>query len=202
MTAANAGKLAAEGFWMTLKRLRDQWVLLAFLATALFYARDFYDEFVELPARMGALQKQVVALRSDIARVQAGQTGLRVNRSPALIFPGLRHAVEDGRPGASVTVRFRPAEQVRSDCRADALVAYMIDARGRWYSVQSDLVRIPRLVDAQELAFGVMVHPSMAVGRAQFLVQVVQDCGDHLQVDSSPRLHFRVLDGDARSPAN
>ncbi len=200
MTASKAGKIAAVGFWVALRRLRDQWVLIAFMATALFYARDVYDKFVDLPPRVAELQEMVGALRSDVARIEAGQARLAVDRSPALIFPGLRHAVEDGRPGAPVTVRFRPAERSRTDCHSGALVAYMIDASGNWYSVETDLVGIPQFVGAQELAFGVQVHPRMVVGRAEFLVQVVQDCGDHLQVDSSPRLHFRVLGHEDKEP--
>lgn len=193
MTASKAGKLAAVGFWVALRRVRDQWVLIAFLATALFYARDVYDDFVDLPSRVAALQDTVGAIRSDIARVEAGQQRLTIDRSPALAFPGLRHVVEDGRPGTPVTVRFRPAERSRSDCHPGALAAYMIDAGGSWYSVETDLVRIPTFPGPQELAFGAEVHPRMEAGRAQFLIQVVQDCGSHLQVDSSPRLHFRVL---------
>jgi hypothetical protein len=78
----------------------------------------------------------------------------------------------------------------------------MIDAGGNWYSVETDLGRIPTFPGPQELAFGAEIHPRMAEGRAQFLIQVVQDCGDHLQVDSSPRLHFRVLGDEDTEPAD
>ena len=197
MTASKAGKLAATGIWVTLRRLRDRWVLLAFLATALFWARDLYDEFIDLPQQFMELRETVDALRSDIAQLQVTGVQVAVDRSPALVFPGLQHAVEDGRPGHPTTVHFRPSERVREDCQSGGLAAYMIDASGRWYSVETDLVRLPQLAGSQELAFGVQIHPRMAVGRAQFLIQVVQNCGSHLQVDSSPRLHFRVLGPEA-----
>lgn len=176
---------------MTLRRLRDQWMLLLFAASVLFWARDVYDSFAELPARVAELGKAIGELRSDIARLEAGQG--TIERSPALAFPGSQHAIEDGRPGARVTVSFAPVDRVRDGCRSSELAAFMIDAAGRWYSVETELVRVPQIEASQKLAFGVKVHPRMAVGRAEFLVQVTQDCGSHRQVDSSPRLPFRVL---------
>ncbi len=113
--------------------------------------------------------------------------------SEALAFPGERHAIDDGRPGALVTVVLAPVVRVRADCRNSDFAAFMIDAGGRWYSVETDLERVPQIEDSQELAFGARVHPRMRAGRAQFLVEVTQDCGAGRQVDSSPRLHFRVL---------
>src|SRR5699024_6181482 len=56
MTARKAGELAAEGVWVTLRRLRDQWVLLVFAASVLFWARDVYDRFVDLPDRVARLE--------------------------------------------------------------------------------------------------------------------------------------------------
>lgn len=196
MTARKAGELAAEGVWVTLRRLRDQWVLLVFAASVLFWARDVYDRFVDLPTRVEALGQAVGELRSQVARVEAGGGGRSVDRRPALAFPGMRHAIEDGRPGARVTVSLAPVERVRGDCRNTDLAAFMIDAGGRWYSVETELVRVPQIEGSQELAFSVKVHPRMAVGRAQFLVEMTQDCGSHRQVDGSPRLPFRVLPGE------
>ncbi len=195
MTARKAGVLAAEGVWVTLRRLRDQWVLLVFAASVLFWVRDVYDRFVDLPARVEALGEGVDALRSGVARLEAGPAGPATDRSPALVFPGTQHAIEDGRPGDVVTVSLAPVERVREDCRTGDLAAFMIDARGKWYSVETDLARVPQIEGSQGLAFGVTVHPGMAVGRAQFLVQMTQDCGSYRQVDSSPRLPFRVLPG-------
>lgn len=193
MTARKAGELAAEGVWDTLRRLRDQWVLLVFAASVLFWARDMYDRFVDLPDRVAALGQAVGELRAGMAQLDTGQASGTVDRSPALAFPGIEHAIEDGRPGALVTVRLGPVVRVRGDCRNSELSAFMIDAEGSWYSVETDLARVPQIEGSQKLAFGVKVHPRMAVGRAEFLVQMTQDCGMHRQVDASPRLPFRVL---------
>lgn len=193
MTAARAGSIAAEGFWLTLRRVRDQWVLLVFLATALFWIRDLYERFVDLPEHVSELHAAIGSLRVDIARLEARPLVPPRDRSRALVFSDLGHSIGDGRPGTPVTARFALAHQVRDDCRPSDLAAFMIDAHGRWLSVATGLSRLPRLTKPQDLAFTAMVHPEMAVGRAQFLVQVTQDCGSHVQVDSSPRLQFRVL---------
>ena len=193
MTARKAGEIAVEGVWGTLGRWRDRWILLVFAASALFWARDVYERFADLPARVSELGRALDELRIDSARADADQSRPDSDLSSALTFPGRRHAIEDGRPGDLVTVALAPVVRVREECRNSDLAAFMIDADGRWYSVETDLARVPQIEGAEELAFGVKIHPGMDVGRAQFLVEVAQDCGSHRQVDTSPRLHFRVL---------
>lgn len=202
MTAKRAGQLAAEGVWATLRRLRDQWVLLVFLITASFWARDFYEQFVDLPSRVSAQDELIVQLQAEIARLDTQLITRAADRSPVLAFPGLGHGIDDGQSGQPVTARLDPVQWLRSDCRTSDLAAFMIDSRDQWYSVETDLVRLPQLSGVQQLAFGVTVHPRMTAGRAQFLIQITQDCGSHLQVDSSPRLHFRVLETGSGQPAN
>ena len=192
MTAENAGKLAAGGFFGTLKRLRDHWVLLVFAASALFWGRDTYEQFADLPDRVAAQEEQITGLQAELAVFVAGKA-LTGDFSPALAFPGTRHGIGDGHPGEQVMAVLDPTEWVREECRASELAAFMIDAEEQWYSVETSLARLPQLEGSQRLAFGVRVHPRMAAGRAQFLIQVTGDCGTHRQVDSSPRLHFRVL---------
>jgi hypothetical protein len=192
MTARKAGEIAVDEVWGTLGKLRDRWILVVFATSALFWARDVYERFVDLPARVAELARALDELRTDSARADE-LTGPEVDRAPALAFPGQRHAIEDGRPGDLVTVDLAPVMRVRADCRNSDFAAFMIDADGRWYSVETDLDRVPQIEEPQELAFAVRVHPRMDVGRAQFLVEVTQDCGAHRQVDRSPLLHFRVL---------
>lgn len=200
MTAKSAGTLAATGFWRTLKRLRDQWLLVVFLATALFWSRDVYEQFVDLPTQVVELQGTIGDLRQDISRLDTRLASTAPDRAPALVFPGSGHTVDDGRPGSFVTVRLNPAKRVRDDCRTTGLVVFMIDALDRWFTVETDLLHPPLLSGQQELAFAVKVHPRMAVGRAQFLLQATQDCVSHLQVDTSPRLQFRVVAPNRERP--
>jgi hypothetical protein len=44
MTAEHAGKTAAQGIWATLRAVKEQWVLVVFVAGALFWARDRWEE--------------------------------------------------------------------------------------------------------------------------------------------------------------
>jgi hypothetical protein len=135
MTARKAGEIAAEGIWGTLRGLRDRWLLLVFVASALFWARDVYDRFIDLPARVADLGEAVDEVRSNIARFDLERIRPALDRSPALVFPGVRHAIEDGRPGDLVTVALEPALRVREECRNSDIAAFMIDADGQWYSV-------------------------------------------------------------------
>lgn len=194
VTAKTTG-LLAEGFWATLRRLRDQWVLLVFLATALFWTRDLYERFVDLPQRVVAMQQAIGDLGDKIARLEQTGLGVAPDRSVAVAFPGTGHGIEDGQAGDFVTVRLAPVRLIRKDCLIADMAGYMIDQQGVWFSVESQLSRLPNVADATRMAFGVRIHPDMAPGRAQFLIEISLDCGTHLQTDDSPRLHFRVAPG-------
>ncbi|MFK7944640.1 MAG: hypothetical protein AB8B85_17275 [Paracoccaceae bacterium] len=193
MTAKDTGRTAVSGLWIGLKRLRENWLLIAFVVTALYGVRDVYDEALRLPQRVKALTVSVVELKEGMVRLEDAIRTPALNVGDALSFPGLRHAATDGKPGEWVMARFRPVHALRPECRSVGFAAFMIDAERRWFSVQTDLTGWPRMDSLEELAFGVEVHPRMAVGRAQLLLQVVHDCSGQLQVDSSPVLPFRVL---------
>lgn len=201
MTAEKAG-LLAEGFWATLKRVRDHWVLLVFLATSLFWMRDLYTRFIDLPVHVTELRTAIDELRVSIARLEARPGAAVPVRAPALVFPGVGHDIDDGRPGGWVTARYNLAHQVRPECRPGTPAAYMIDAGGRWTSVRLAMTGFPLLDRAQPVAFAVRIDPQIATGRTQFELQVPQHCGTHTQVDVAPRLQFRVLREEDPEPAN
>ena len=193
MTAKTASRLAMHGVWGTLRTLGDQWVLLVFFGTALFWARDVYEQFIDLPARVTEMQSGLIEIRSDIQRLDEAFARPHQNREPVLSFPGTRHRIADGAPGRLVFVELAPVQVVRDDCTAHALSGFMIDARGTWYTVDLGISQVPHLSDRQDLAFEVRVHPRMAQGRATFLVEIASDCGTHVQIDRSPTLPFRVI---------
>lgn len=193
MTANHTGRNTVSGLWLTLKRLRENWILIVFVATALYGARDVYHEIIRLPHRVETLHATLGELEGGMVRLEAALLAPAVDQGEVLSFPGLLHAATDGQPGEWVMARFRPVHALRPECQPAGLAAYMIDSDRRWFSVQTDLAGWPLMGSHQELAFGVEVHPRMAVGRAQLLIQVVHDCGGQLQVDSSPVLPFHVL---------
>ncbi len=71
MTAELAGKAAVEGFWVTLRKLKEQWVLLVFLTGALLWARDTYDEFANLPSLVRQQMAGLAALEATVTRLEA-----------------------------------------------------------------------------------------------------------------------------------
>jgi len=194
MTAEMAGKAAVEGGWTTLRRLKEQWMLMTFFAGAAIWARDVWDDFAPLPALVREQTRELGALEATVARLEGEVTrGVVADRSPVLGFPGNRHAVADAAPGAWTVLHWRPVRALRADCVAEAVSAWMVDAEGAWFAVETALAPMPALEGEQDLAFRLRVHPGMTPGRAQAIVQVVFDCGSHRQVETAPWLQFRVL---------
>lgn len=200
MTAETAGKAAVDGVWATLRHLREQWMLITFLAGAAFWIRDIYDEFAPLPALMreqmrglSQLEATVTRLEGQVKQEQVTPDQGKGNRSPVLGFPGNLHSVDDGAPGAWIMLHWRPVRSLRGDCVPTAINAWMVDADGAWFAVETRLAPMPVLEGEQELAFGLRVHPGMVPGRARVLVQIVFECGSHRQVETAPWLQFRVL---------
>lgn len=194
MTADIAGKAAIGGAWETLRKVKEQWVVLAFLCGALFWARDTYDEFSGLPELVRRQMDGLSALESSVARLEAEvMRRLDGDRGPVFRFPKLQHSVDDGAPGDWTVLRWSPVERLRADCRPTGIDAFMVDSSGQWFSIEKAMTPMPVLDGETDLAFGVRIHPGMAPGRARIGVQITSDCGTHLQVDPAPWLPFRVL---------
>jgi hypothetical protein len=191
-----AGRTAANGTWETLRRLKEQWVLIAFLAGAVFWVRDVYDDFVGLPDMVRRQMEGLSALETTVAKLEAELVKrLNGDRSPVLGFPGVRHGIEDGVPGAWVFLRWNPVRRLRTDCFPVEIDAFMIDKTGRWYSVQTSMNPMPLLEGDEDLAVGLKIPAGMTAGRARAGVQVTSNCGTHMQVEVTPWQTFRVLGG-------
>lgn len=196
MTAELAGRAAVEGVFATVRRLKEQWVTLVFLAGALFWARDTYDEFAKLPMLVRQQMEGLGALKTTVTRLEAEVVKrLQAGDGPAFAFPGNRDSVADGRPGTWTVLHLRPVTRLRADCVPGRLDAFMVDAEGRWFSVETALAPMPALEGKADVAFNVRIPPPMAPGRAKAQVQVTSRCGAERQVDTSPWLPFRVIGG-------
>ncbi len=194
MTAEMAGKAAVEGVTATLRRAREQWLLLAFFAGALLWLRDTYDEFANLPALMRQQMSGLAAVEATVARLEAEVTRrLEGDRSPILGFPGTRHGIDDGAPGNWTVIRWMPVRRLRDDCTPLEIDVWMVDRAGRWFSVETSVAPVPSLQGDTDIAFGARVDPRMEPGRAAALAQIAFDCGTHRQVETAPRLQFQVL---------
>ena len=194
MTAETAGKAAVAGVWATLRSVRDQWLLVVFLAGALFGIRDAYVRFAELPASVSEQRTEVAELREQVARLNAAVARKNPARTEAVMeFPGNRHRVGDALAGEWTVARLVPTRPLRGDCRTVGVDAWLIDSAGRWFSAETGLRSVPKLTDETDLSFGVRIPGDAAPGRAQLILQLTHDCGSQVQVQAAPRLPFRVI---------
>lgn len=196
MTADLAGRAAVGGLWASVRRLKDQWLVLVFLTGALIWARDTYHEFAKLPPLVRQQMEGLATLETTVTRLEVELVRrLDADRSPVLEFPGNRHGIDDGARGAWTVLRWQPVRRLRADCTPSSIDAFMVDAEGRWFSVETSMAPMPALDGGADLAFGLRIHPRMAPGRARAGVQITSDCGSHRQVETAPWLQFRVIGG-------
>lgn len=195
MTAEMAGRVAVEGAWAGLRRLREQWVLLVFFAGALIGLRDTYDEFAKLPALVRQQVSGLATLEAKVTQLDAEvMRRFTVDQSPVVAFPGTKHSVDDGAPGAWTVLHLRPVRRLREACVPRRIDAWMVGRDEQWFTVETSVTLMPALEGETDLDFGVRVHPLMKRGRARVLVQVSFDCRGYPRVETTPWLHFRVLD--------
>lgn len=192
MTANIKGRFSLGRLLGSMRVLRDYWLLIVFVASALFWVRDTYHRLVDIPVEVLKIGQAIEALRADVATT--GAQGIQpVDLSPAVSFPGSGHSIEDGAAGQRVVVRLEPLFVSRADCRLGDVWAFMEDETGKWFSVATDLVKLPVLLGAHDIAFSVAIHPAMAEGAARFLLQIAQDCRERRRIVSTPKLPFRVV---------
>jgi len=196
MTAEAAGKVAVDSVWGTLRRLKEQWVMLVFLTGALLWVRDTYGQFANLPELVRRQMDGFAALETTVTRLEAELVRrLDMEQGPVFAFPGSRHSVDDRVPGAWTVLRWSPVQRRREDCVPTRVDAYMVDRSGQWFSVGTALAPMPSVEGETELAFGVQIDSRMSRGRVRVGLQITSDCGARRQVQLTPWLQFRVLDG-------
>lgn len=199
MTADTAGKAAVREIWATLRKIRDQWVMIVFLTGALVWARDTWERLAGLPAAIDGIAAGVERLTGSLAAVEtlaerlAGAPEGRGRAGPVLAFPGGRHGATDARPGGWSEVRLDPVRLTGQGCAPLRLDAFVVDAGGRWFQAEATIGAPPVLAPEGDLAFGVRVPAPVPAGRAAIAVSFVHDCGGDLAVDAAPRLPIRVL---------
>lgn len=183
-----------DGAMGTVKRLRDQWLLILFLSGVALWVRDTYDEFAKLPPLVREQMSGQAELQATVARLEDEvMRRLIGDRSPVLGFPGTRHRATDAAPGDWTTVTWHPVRRLRVDCVPRTIRAWMVDSRNQWFSAETALRAMPALAEDAELAFAVRVPEAAAVGRARLLTQVDTNCATHRQVETAPWLHFRIF---------
>lgn len=180
-----AGLLAA------LKRLREHWVLVVALASALFWARDLVETHAALP---GEVARQLETVESLAVRTAWIETVIAVwpgfDGGEAASLPGTRFGLAALAPGAKAVVRW-PGGGRPSACALRSVSGVMVDASGQWFPVAAE----PAEAAGSGLAVTLRAHRQMGPGSARLKLRLTRDCGDRLQVDISPWLIFTATAG-------
>lgn len=138
-----------------LKVLRDYWVLMAFLAAALFWLRDTYDEIARVPVEIRAIKRSVEALREEV------QSDGREDR----------RAFGVGRIGD-----LSPVHGEQLVCHAADRIAAIVDSAGQWFMVERSTKGLQEIEGGQSYVFGAPDETDIAEGQARLLVQILMQC--------------------------
>jgi hypothetical protein len=196
MTANKAGKVAIDGFWGSVRTLRDQWFLLVFMAGALVWARDTYHAFSNLPVFVRQQEVAMASLETAVTRLEASlMQRLDAMPAPALRFSTGHLGLDDGAPDDWTVLRWQPIRNHAAECVARDIDAFMVDADGRWFAAVT-AITVPGTDQARTgHAFGIRIPPKMAAGPARAGVRIVSECGSRRLVEIASWLPFRVIGG-------
>lgn len=194
MTAEPSGRGAA-GALSAFRRLREQWILIVALASALFWARDLVEAYVRLPADVARQGEAISVLAARVAGVEL-RLGVPEggDAPPEDISPDAHPGPLEGRAGLWTVLRWRSVYALDPDCIARAASAVLVDAGGRWHTLETSLRPGPGRDGERSLALGVRPHASMGVGRARIRVRIVHSCSGQQREESSPWVPFVLLD--------
>lgn len=194
MTADHSGT-GAVGVLTALRRLREHWVLIVALASALFWARDMAAIYGRLPAEMARHAQAVSDLADRIAGLEARLDPLAGRDFLPGEGIGMIQGPVEGRYGITTMLHWPLVGPPDRSCAARAVSAVLIDSGGVRHAldVQPDPQRDP--LGDRSLALGVRPHARMGPGRAGIRVWMLWSCRGRMRVDRSAWLPF-VLRGD------
>lgn len=101
----------AEGFWKTVKSIRDRWYLIAFAVSALFWARDVIEMVTAMPSRMATVEQSMALLSDrvdDLGHGRAAEGGWRSSQTIVSIGGALWCADAADAAGSAYEVRVHP----------------------------------------------------------------------------------------------
>lgn len=176
-----------------LKRLREQWMLVIALVSALFMARDLAEVYVRLPGdvrrqaeTVAGLGVRVTGLEDRIGHVEVAGS------APGQTAPSTLSGRLEGRAGSWTTLGWHSAAALDPDCALHRADAVLVDTEGSWHALELHLERAS--VSAREgLAFRVRLHPRMELGLARVRVRVLHRCRGVDREESSPWTPFVLL---------
>jgi hypothetical protein len=193
MTTDPSGK-GSPGVLSALRKLREQWVLIVALASALFWARDLMEEYARLPREVS---RQGEAVKALSARVAGIETRLGVPEGGPAPRPGIAPDALpgplEGRAGAWTVLRWRSVYALDPDCVPRSASAVLVDGEGHWHALESRLRRDGQTPGERSLALGVRPHESMGTGRARIRIRLTHACSGLQREESSDWVPFVLL---------
>jgi hypothetical protein len=185
------GDRGAGETWAAMGRLREQWLLIVALASALFLGRDMVESYAHLPEEVARQGREIAGLG-----VRMGWMEAVAARWPAIAdgeearLPGHRFGLGTLRRGEEAAVRW-PGEQGPAGCRLTSASGVMRDAGGQWYPVP---VTVREAGGAPVL--GLRADAAMRAGPALLRLRLARDCPDRHRIEISPWLMFTLLGGN------
>lgn len=200
MTAECMAK-GVGGALASFKRLREQWLLIVALVSALFWARDLVMVYARLPEDVARHAVAVDQLERRVAGLEAGHLSLQAGGPPPE-GPGLLSGPPGGRHDQWTELHWRSDAAGDPTCRLMEIGAVLVGPTGQWHRMPARTVPQSRPQtpsrarrETGSLALGVKPHARMGVGRARLRLQLVHDCNGRLQTERAPWRPFTLRAG-------
>ncbi|GMG84761.1 hypothetical protein LNKW23_39770 [Paralimibaculum aggregatum] len=183
-----------------LKKLREHWVLIAALVSALFWARDLVVLHARLPEEVSRQGAAVAALGTRVTGIElalglAAPGGLPPMGGGGLSGPGA------GQAGRWTALAWRSALAADPHCAPERLSGELVDAAGRRHALPARIRPDLPETGGGALGLGVKPHARMGVGQARFRLQVSHRCRGRIRAELTPWFPFLLQPGVAPAAA-
>lgn len=190
---ADASGRGMQGTLDVLKRLREQWMLVIALVSALFWMRDLAEIYARLPgdvrrqdAAVAGLTVRVSGLEDRIGHIEAAGS------APAPTSPSTLSGRLRGRADHWSMLAWHSAGALDPGCAVRRADAVLVDADGTWHGLELHLER-GQAPPREGLAIRVRPHLRMGSGLVRIRVRVVHRCHGADREESSPWTPFVLL---------
>ncbi|MGF1446531.1 MAG: hypothetical protein ACFBRM_10065 [Pikeienuella sp.] len=192
--------LQAAGLLTAAKKLRDHWLLVIAILSALFWLRDLVLRHAELPEIVAAHDLRLTEHGVRLDALEAAPDGRPWGHAPPEHAGGEVVGPLDGRPGAWSALEWRSAAAGDPSCTPETVTAVLVDAAGRWHVLEATLAPGGRGRSASGLRLGLRPGFGPVSGPARLRLRLSFLCKGFPQVERSDWLPFLLRDADRTAP--